>query len=83
MGVALMKPDTKIIEREITGDVRITESSQYNNMNADHVIVAEGITVRLFGVVHKKLTIGKGARVHLHGTMAGVVEDNGGELYKY
>jgi hypothetical protein len=54
-----------------------------NNLNADSVTVAEGITVRLFGAVHKKLVIGKNARVYFHGSLLGDIENKGGELHKY
>lgn len=83
METLLMKPEYKILEHEVTGDVRITESSQYNNINANNVIVADGITVRLFGTVRGKMIIGKEARVYFHGSIPGLVENQGGELFKY
>lgn len=75
--------DHKIIESEITGDLLVDFNSQYNNINADNVIVSPRITVRFFGTIKKNLVIHEGARVYLHGTVLGKVENLGGEFYKY
>lgn len=72
-----------IIQREATGDLNITENSQYNNVRADNVLVSEDVTVRMFGTISGKLSIGKGARVYLHGTLAGELDNRGGEFYRY
>lgn len=72
-----------IVQREATGDIHVTENSQYNNLRAENVSVSEGITVRLFGTISGKLAIGKGARVYLHGTLSGVLDNCGGEFYRY
>jgi len=73
----------KIIESEATGDILVNENSQYNNIKADRVTILENITARLFGTIKFKLTINKGARVYLHGSILGEVENQGGEFYKY
>jgi hypothetical protein len=75
--------DHKIIEREITGDVLVNSDSQYNNINADNVTVGPHVTVRFFGTIKKTLVIHEGARVYMHGSMPGKVENLGGEFYKY
>ena len=72
-----------IIQREATGDLNITENSQYNNVRADNVLVSEGVNVSMFGTISGKLSIGKGARVYLHGTLAGELDNRGGEFYRY
>ena len=79
----MLSSQPTIIEEEVNGDVYVARSSQYNNLNAERVILGENIMVRLFGVVRNKLVIGKGTRVYFHGTIAGIVENLGGELYKY
>jgi hypothetical protein len=73
----------KTIESEITGEVFIKINSQYNNINANKVIVAENVIVRLFGNIHELLIIKKGAEVHLHGKMKGKIENEGGKLFIY
>jgi hypothetical protein len=75
--------DHKIIEDEITGDVLVDFNSQYNNINADTVTVSPNVTVRFFGTIKKTLVIHQGARVYMHGTVPGKVENLGGEFYKY
>jgi acetyltransferase-like isoleucine patch superfamily enzyme len=72
-----------IIQQDTTGDIYVDENSQYNSVDADNVTVGAGVTVRLFGTIRKKLVIGKGARVYLHGSLAGELENQGGEFYKY
>jgi hypothetical protein len=71
----------KIIDTEVKGSLRVLMNSQYNRVNATSVTIAENVTVRLFGVVKRKLIIKKGARVYLHGTVLGKVENSGGELH--
>jgi hypothetical protein len=78
-----MSPIYTIIEKEVNGDVEISENSQFNNICADTVIVHENITARLFGTVKHKLIIKKGGRVYLHGNVVGTIENDGGELHKY
>ena len=73
-------PDFTIVEAQVTGEIYIEEDSQYNNLNADSVFVAENVKARLFGTVHKSLTVSKGAVVQFHGTVKGTIE-NYGELY--
>jgi len=75
-------PNYKIIETETTGEVYIKTNSQYNNIRANKVVVAENIKVRLFGTVKELLVIKKGAQVYLHGKITGKL-DNQGELYIY
>jgi hypothetical protein len=81
--VIIMKPEYKIIETEVRGNIRIAIHSQYNNLNADTVAVEEDVIARLFGTVQSKLIIKKGARVYLHGSLTGTLENLGGEFYNY
>jgi hypothetical protein len=80
MSALMVSSKYKIIETEATGEVHIMVDSQYNNIKASRVIVDEGVKARLFGTINEKLIIKKGARVNLHGTIKGTIE-NEGELY--
>jgi len=71
----------KIIGTETKGEVYIKVNSQYNNINADKVIVAEHVSARLFGTINE-LVIKKGGQVWLHGTIKGKIE-NDGKLFTY
>ena len=82
MSALMTKPTYKIVETETKGEVHIEVSSQYNNINADKVVVDENITVRLFGTVNE-LFVKKGARIYFHGTVTGKIENEEGELFLY
>ncbi len=83
METQLMKPEYKIIETKATGNIKVNGNSQYNHLNADTVTVEENVIARLFGTINTKLIIKKGARVYLHGTLRGELQNEGGELFKY
>ena len=83
MPTYMTKSELRIIEREITGTLTVTRDSQYNNLNAAIVIVEKNVTARLFGTISKQLVIKKGACVYLHGSIAGKIENEGGEFYPY
>jgi hypothetical protein len=75
-----MAPNFRIIESEINGDITININTQINNLNANEVVVTERVKARLFGKIHKSLTLKEGSHVILHGTLYGVVKNEGGEL---
>lgn len=75
-----MAPNFKIIDTQVNGSITIAVNTQINNLNADEVIVAENVMARLFGQINKTLTLKKGSRVILHGTIYGNVNNEGGEL---
>lgn len=83
MRVYSMSANYRIIEKKVTGDIHVHENSQYNNLHAETVTVEQDVTVRLFGSISNKLTIKKGARVYLHGSLAGTLDNLGGEFFKY
>ena len=70
----------KVIHDEMHGVIKIKENSQFNNVNADQVIIDENITVRLFGSI-KNIVLGKGSKLLLHGVVSGTVKNNGGEIH--
>ncbi|MGZ3904011.1 MAG: hypothetical protein ACXVC6_09965 [Bacteroidia bacterium] len=70
-------PDFVIIDTETVGEVHIEVDSQYNNLNADKVFVAENVHAQIFGTIHDLLVINKGAVVQLHGTIKGTLENHG------
>lgn len=78
----IMTSQIKIIEIETTGEIHIIRSVQYNKLNAINVTVYKGVHTRLYGQINGKLTIKRNAVVHLHGN-AFVVDNQGGELYRY
>jgi hypothetical protein len=71
----------KIIDKEIRGNIFIIRNSQYNKLNALNVTVSPDIQARLYGVIKGKLIINKGARVYLHGSLTGKLENLGGEIH--
>jgi len=79
----MVKREYKIIETETKGEVHINTNSQYNNINARKVTVAENVTARLFGNVSQLLVLKKGSRIFFHGTITGRVKNEEGELFVY
>lgn len=69
----------KIIPEETFGFVRIKENSQFNNIKAERVVLAENITARLFGSVND-IVLNRGSRLFFHGKISGNVKNKGGEL---
>ncbi|MGZ4097740.1 MAG: hypothetical protein ACXVNM_02600 [Bacteroidia bacterium] len=73
----------KVVDAETKGEVTITIDTQYNNIKATKVIITEDVTARLYGDIMEKLILKKGARLYLHGTVLGEIENEGGELYLF
>ncbi|MGZ3919327.1 MAG: hypothetical protein ACXVC7_03500 [Bacteroidia bacterium] len=73
----------KVVDAETKGEVTITIDTQYNNIKATKVIITEDVTARLYGDIMEKLILKKGARLYLHGTILGEIENEGGELYLF
>ncbi|MGZ3898859.1 MAG: hypothetical protein ACXVO9_05815 [Bacteroidia bacterium] len=73
----------KVVDAETKGEVTITIDTQYNNIKATKVIITEDVTARLYGDIMEKLILKKGARLYLHGTVHGEIENEGGELYLF
>jgi hypothetical protein len=67
-------------ERVIGTEIYVDTDSQYNYLEADHLIVAPGVTARVFGIVRKKLHVKPGAQVYLHGDLQGEVINEGGKI---
>ena len=72
-----------IINQEVNGDVLVKANTQFNHLNADTVIVEEGINTRIYGTIYKLLRIKKDAKVFLHGQLLGQLEEEGGRLYHF
>ncbi|MES2565299.1 MAG: hypothetical protein V4565_00430 [Bacteroidota bacterium] len=70
----------KLIQEEITGTLNIVENCQYNNVNAETVVLEMNVTARLYGKV-QNVVLKQGAVLLLHGTITGNVEDTGGTLH--
>jgi hypothetical protein len=73
----------EIISKQVTGDVAVISDTQYNNFNAENVIVEENILARFYGVIKKDLQLKKGAIVYLHGKLTGKLINEGGTLYVF
>lgn len=74
--------EPKLYQDPITGKIQIKENSQYNQIDAEHVIVHSNVTTRLYGNV-KDITLNEGARVYIHGIIKGNIENKGGEIHYY
>lgn len=74
--------DLKIIDSLVTKELAINEDSQYNNLDADKVVVAENVVVRIFGTV-KDISLKKNSRIYIHGTIKGNVLNDGGEIHVF
>lgn len=74
-----MSNNLKIISDETHGVIIIRENSQFNNINAEKVIIDENITARLFGSI-KNIVLEKGSKLFLHGVISGTVKNKGGEI---
>jgi hypothetical protein len=71
----------KIVQTETSREVWIRENSQFNNIEADQVIVDSNVTARLFGTISKLVILKKGARLYLHGLIKGHIRNEGGEVF--
>ncbi|MBA3664621.1 MAG: hypothetical protein H0W61_10480 [Bacteroidetes bacterium] len=72
--------EIKIIRKEVKGIVKISSNSQYNNIQAQEVHIAEGITARLYGTVHSAVYLKKGSALYLHGSLKGEIINEGGMI---
>lgn len=73
----------EIINSKVTEDIVILTDTQFNDLLSEHVEVKEGITTRIYGIIKKKLTVGKNAVVYLHGKVIGEIINNGGTVYVF
>jgi hypothetical protein len=69
------------VNSQVTGDIVVSQDTQYNNVFAETVLVNEGVMVRLYGLVNKEITVKKDATVYLHGKLNGQVKNEGGIVY--
>jgi hypothetical protein len=75
--------DYQTVSEKITGEITIKENTQYNNIDADIVIVEAGIKAKLYGNIRKTLVLKKNSKVFLHGQFLGKLQDEGGRLYHF
>ncbi len=71
----------KIINQKITGKVIVKENTQFNDIDAESIIVEKNIIARLYGNVQKLIILKKGAKIFLHGILYGNVNNEGGEIH--
>lgn len=75
--------ELKVFDSEVKGEVFIRRNSQYNNLNADKVVVFEGVIARIFGNIKNVIIIKKNSKVYIHGSITGKIENEGGEIILY
>lgn len=75
-----MVQELKTYHGRMTCEVVITEDSQYNNLDADWVIVNKNVTAVLYGRIKELLIVHEGAKVYLHANMKGDILLKGGEV---
>lgn len=68
------------INEEVKGVVKITLNSQYNNVNADEVHVAEAVSARVYGTIRNMVHLKKGSTLYLHGSFTGKLINEGGQF---
>jgi hypothetical protein len=79
--------DTKgsmgLIQRKTEGDVDVSEDTEIRGVVAGAVSVRPNVSLQLFGMVGGGLTLEKGGRVELRGTVLGDIVNHGGVLEVY
>jgi hypothetical protein len=70
----------KLVQDQVTGLLNITENSQYNNIDADTVIVEKNVKARLYGKVNNVI-LKDDAILYLHGKITGTVENTNGTIH--
>lgn len=75
-----MALEYKVFSSPVTGEIKITENSQYNEIQAEKVIVSPKVTARLYGNV-KDITLQKDSLLYMHGRILGNVINEGGEIH--
>ncbi|MDQ3046432.1 MAG: hypothetical protein M3R27_02710 [Bacteroidota bacterium] len=68
------------VDKLITGCITIEKNIQFNNVEADEVVIEPNVTARLFGKIKERLVLKQGATLYLHGSIHGNVENNGGTI---
>jgi hypothetical protein len=71
--------DFKIVQKEVIGNVTIKKNTQFNNINAENVLISKNIIARLFGTV-TNVILKEGSKLYLHGIINGNVQNEGGEI---
>ena len=56
---------------------------QFNHLEADDVLVEEGVTARIYGTVKNSIRLKKGAIVYLYGKRPTGIINEGGILYVF
>lgn len=69
----------KLVTEDITGDITIAENSQYNNIQAEKVVLSHNVTARLYGTV-VDIVLFEGSVLNLHGAITGTVQNFGGKM---
>lgn len=73
----------EVIKEKTTGNMVIKRDSQYNDVEAQNVVIAKSVTARIYGNIKGLLTLKAGSRLYLHGVLYGSVQNEGGELHVF
>jgi hypothetical protein len=71
------------INSRIREDLVVLVDTQFNDLLSENITVIEGVTIRIYGIVQKKLIVEKNAVVYLHGKVLGEIINNGGTVYVF
>ena len=72
----------KLIQEHISGNIHVKEDTQFNNADAERVLIESNVTARIYGNV-KDVVLKEGSRLYLHGIISGNVLNEGGEIHLF
>jgi len=71
-----------LVQEEITGSLTITQNTQYNNVDADSIILEKNVTARIYGNTNTVI-LKEGSVLYLHGKSPAKVENTRGTLHVF
>ena len=75
--------ELKIIKKKVKGTIIVEQDTQYNDVDADDVIIENGVTARMYGNINGMLILKPSSRLFLHGIHFGDIENKGGEIHVF
>lgn len=75
--------ELKIVKKKVKGNIIVEEDIQYNDVEAEDVIIENGVTARMYGNINGILILKPGSRLFLHGKHFGDIENKSGELHVF
>lgn len=74
--------DFLIVDEQITGDIFVTQDTQFNNIDANQITIAANVKVRLYGTA-REVILRPGSSLYLHGKIYGNIHNEGGEVFTF